>query len=147
MRLPLTDSQCEHLRIVRAAQLADWRNGRPQVVDNLFVEEEVVRLMSSMGRADYLGLDGRVWVGNLGEGELPCVLDAPKEVASCIVRWAGAVGLPDLIEALPSMPEGGEVCPLCHGTREMPQEVMPRREDGFRYHCRRCGGLGWTNPA
>jgi hypothetical protein len=135
MRLPLTEQQREHLRNVREAQLADWRAGRPQVVDEMFVEEEVVRLMSGMGRAAYLGLDGRVWVGNLGEGESPQALDDPKDVASCLVRWADAVGLPDLVEALPAMPEGGEVCSLCRGTREMPEDIMPRREDGFRYYC------------
>jgi hypothetical protein len=100
--------------------------------------------MSGMGRAVYLGLDGRVWVGNLGEGQLPSVLDDPKDVASCIVRWAGAVGLPELVEALPKMPEGGEVCSLCRGTREMPVEIMPRSDDGLRFYCMRCGGLGWT---
>src|SRR3954451_24004787 len=116
MRLPLTEQQREHLRSVRATQLADWRAGRPQVVDDLFVEEEVVRLMSGMGRAAYLGLDGRVWVGNLGEGELPRALDEPKDVASCIVRWAEVVGLPELVEALPPMPDGGEICSLCKGS-------------------------------
>ena len=103
--------------------------------------------MSSMGRAAYLGLDGRVWVGNLGEGELPRVLEDPKEVASCIVRWASAVGLPELVDVLPAMPEDGEVCPLCKGSREMPEEIMPRAADGFRYFCFRCGGLGWTKPS
>jgi hypothetical protein len=147
MRLPLTEHQREHLRHVREEQLAMWRSGRPQVVDELFVTDEVVRLMSGMGRACYLGLDGRVWVGNLGEGELPRVFDDPKDVASCIVRWASAVGLPELVEALPPIPEGGEVCSLCKGTREMAEEFVGRSEDGFRYFCRRCGGLGWTNPA
>jgi hypothetical protein len=143
--MPLTEQQREHLRRVREGQLTDWRAGRPQVVDELFVTDEVVRLMSGLGRACYLGLDGRVWVGNLGEGELPRVLDDPKDVASCIVRWASAVGLPELVEALPALPEGGEVCSLCRGTREMPEEIIPRAEDGFRYFCRRCGGLGWTS--
>jgi len=147
VRLPLTDKQGEHLRGVREGQLADWRAGRPQVVDEMFVTDEVVRLMSGMGRACYLGLDGRVWVGNLGEGKLPWVLDDPKEAASCIVRWASAVGLPELVEALAPMPEGGEVCSLCCGSREMPEDVMPRAEDGFRYFCRRRGGLGWTRQA
>src|SRR5262245_14532433 len=32
---------------------------------------------------------------------LPRVLDGPKDVASCIVRWSSAVGLPKLVEALP----------------------------------------------
>jgi hypothetical protein len=113
-------------------------------VDELFVEEEVVRLMSDMRRAAYLGLDGRVWVGNLGEGDLPRILDVPKDVASCMVRWASAVGLPELVEALPPMPEGGEVCSLCKGAREMPEDIIPRAEDGFWYFCQRCGGLGWT---
>jgi hypothetical protein len=141
----LTGHQREHLRRVREEQLAMWRAGRPQVVDELFVTDDVVRLMSGMGRACYLGLDGRVWVGNLGEGELPRVLDDPKDVASCIVRWASTVGLSELVEALPPMPEGGEVCSLCKGTREMPEEFIPKTADGFRYFCRRCGGLGWTN--
>lgn len=103
--------------------------------------------MSGMGRAAYLGLDGRVWVGNLGEGLLPQVLEDPKDVASCIVRWAGAVGLPALVDVLPPMPEDGGECSLCKGTREMPEEVIPRGQDGFRYFCHRCGGLGWTRKA
>jgi hypothetical protein len=144
MRIPLDKRQRDHLRSVRQAQLADWKAGRPQVVDDLFVQGEVVRLMSGMGRAAYLGLDGRVWAGNLGEGQLPHVLEDPQDVASCIVRWASTVGLPELVEALPPMPEDGEVCSLCKGSREMPEEIMPRSTDGFRYFCRRCGGLGWT---
>ena len=144
MRMPLTDEHRENLRGVRAEQLAMWRNGRPRIVDELFITDDVVRMMSRMGRACYLGLDGRVWVGNLGDGELPRVLSDPKDVASCIVRWASAVGLPELVEALPQIPEGGEVCSLCKGTREMPEELLPRAEDGFRYYCHRCGGLGWT---
>jgi hypothetical protein len=141
--LPLTEQQREHLRRPREAQLAVWRAVHRQVVDELFVERDVVRLMSGMGRAAYLGLDGRVYVGNLGEGELPRVLDDPKDVASCIVRWSGAVGVPGLVEVLPPMPEDAEVCSLCKGTREIPEEFAPR-EDSFRYFCRRCGGLGWT---
>ena len=43
MRLPLTEHQREHLRHVREEQLAMWRSGRPQVVDELFVTDEVVR--------------------------------------------------------------------------------------------------------
>jgi hypothetical protein len=145
--VPLTEQQREHLRRVREEQLADWHAGCPQVVDETFVSDDVVRLMSGMGRACYLGLDGRVWGGNLGEGELPRAFDDPKDVASCIVRWASAVGLPELVEALPPMPQGGEVCSLCKGSREMPEEFVGRAEDGFRFFCRRCGGLGWTIPA
>jgi hypothetical protein len=144
MRMQLTEQQCQHLRRVREEQLADWRAGRPHVVDELFVEEEVVRLMSGMGRACYLGLNGRVWVGNLGEGQLPRVLDDPKDMASCIVRWASAAGLLELVEALPPIPKDGEVCSFCKGAREMPEEFIPRSTDAFRYFCRRCGGLGWT---
>jgi len=147
MRLPLTDQQREHLRRVREEQLAMWRDGRPQVVDELFVTDEVVRLMSGMGRACYLGLDGRVWVGNLGEGELPAVLDDPKDVASCVVRWSGCIGLPELVNALPPAPESGTVCPLCRGSREMPAGWGEDRGDGFRYYCKRCGGLGWVAEA
>ncbi len=145
MQLPLTDQQHEHLRRLREEQLAIWRAGRPQVVDEMFVTDEVVRLKSGMGRACYLGLDGRVWVGNLGEGELPCVLDDPRDVASCIVRWSGCVGLPELVNALPPAPEGGLVCPLCKGSREMPDWVDDR-DDGFRFYCKRCSGLGWIAP-
>ena len=67
MRLSLTEQQQKHLRSVRETQLAEWR-ANPFIVDDLFVEQEVVRLMASMGRACYLGLDGQVWVGNLGRG-------------------------------------------------------------------------------
>jgi hypothetical protein len=143
MRLPLTEAQREHLRRVREEQLAMWRAGRPQVVDEMFVTDEVVRLMSGMGRACYLGLDGRVWVGNLGEGKLPWVLDDPKDVASCIIRWAVDVGLPELVEALPPMPAEGEVCSLCKGSGYMPDEFISSEERRW-FFCKRCGGLGWT---
>jgi hypothetical protein len=143
MQVPLTEQQRQHLRRVREEQLADWRAGRPQVVDEMFLTDEVVRLMSGMGRACYLGLDGRVWVGNLGEGQLPKDLDDSKDVASCIIRWAGDIGLPELIDALPPMPEVGEVCSLCRGTRYMPDEFIGDEERRW-YFCRRCGGLGWT---
>jgi hypothetical protein len=146
MRLSLTAEQHEHLRHIRQAQLADWRAGRPQIVDELFINQDVVRLMSGMGRAAYLGLDGRVWVGNLGEGEPPLVLEDVKSVASCIVRWSGTLGLPELVDALPAEPEGGLVCPLCEGSREMPGWVS-EKDDGFRYFCKRCGGLGWVVEA
>src|SRR5262249_27506281 len=102
--------------------------------------------MSGMGRACYLGLDGRVWVGDLGEGRLPWVLDDPKDVASCIVRWSGCIGMPELVDALPPAPEVGIVCPLCQGSREMPNWVNDR-DDGFRYYCQRCSGLGGIAPA
>jgi hypothetical protein len=95
MQIPLDKRQRDHLRSVREAQLADWKAGRPQVVDDLFVQEEVIRLMSGMGRAAYLALDGRVWVGNLGEGQLPHVLEDPKDVASCIgggLGWTRSEG-------------------------------------------------------
>jgi hypothetical protein len=131
MRLSMTDKQREHLRRVRDEQLADWRAGRPQVVDELFITDDVVRLMSG------------VWVGNLAEGQLPWVLDDPKQVASCIVRWSGCVGLPELIDALPPAPVGAAICPLCRGSREMPDFVNDR-DDGFRFYCQRCSGLGWV---
>jgi hypothetical protein len=145
MRIPLTDQQREHLRGVRKTQLADW-HAHPFVVDEIFVKEEVVRLMSGMGRACYLGLDGRIWVGNLGEGELPSVLSDPKGIASCIVRWSGCIGLPELVNALPPMATDGIICPLCHSSRETHNWVNDR-DDGFRYYCMRCGGLGWIIPA
>ncbi|MFO0961148.1 MAG: hypothetical protein U0800_27525 [Isosphaeraceae bacterium] len=66
MRMPLTERQRVHRRAVREEQRAMWRAGFPGLVDELFVTEEVVLLMSGMGRACYLGPDGRVWVGNLG---------------------------------------------------------------------------------
>lgn len=124
-----------------------WRDGRPQVVDEMFVTDEVVRLMSGMGRACYLGLDGRVWVGNLADGQLPWVLDDPKEVASCIVRWSGCIGLPELVNTLPQAPQGGGVCPQCQGSRVMPRGWGEDRSDGFRYYCMRCAGLGWVEEA
>lgn len=143
MRISLTDQHLEILRRVREEQIAEWRSGRPAVVDELFVEQDVVRLMSGMGRAAYLGFDGTVWVGNLGEGELPIALDDPKEVASCIVRWSGCIGLPELVDALPPKPQHGQICPLCEGTRDMPGWVNDR-DDNFRYYCKRCSGLGWV---
>lgn len=147
MQLPLTEQQRERLRHIREEQLAAWRAGRPQIVDEMFVTDEVVRLMSGMGRACYLGLDGRVWAGNLGDGELPEVLDELKDVASCIVRWSGCIGMPDLVNALPRAPANGTVCPFCQGSREMPPGWGDDRDDGFRCYCMRCGGLGWIVSA
>jgi hypothetical protein len=143
MRVSLDDRQREHLRRVRESQLADWRAGRPQLVDEMFVEQEVVRLKAGMGHSAYLGLDGTVYAVNYGEGFPPRVLDDPKDVASCIIRWAIDIGLPELIDALPPMPENGEVCSLCQGSRYMPDEFIGTEERRW-FFCRRCGGLGWT---
>ncbi len=74
---------------------------------------------------------------------LPCP-EMPITTPPSLVRWSTAVGLPELVEALPPIPEDGEVCSLCKGTREMPGEIIPRAEDGFRHFCRLFGGLGWT---
>jgi hypothetical protein len=55
----------------------------------LFVEEPVVRLMSGLGRAAYLGPDGRAWVGDLGGGEVPRVLGDPKSARISQDRRSG----------------------------------------------------------
>jgi hypothetical protein len=143
MKVALTDRQQEQLRQVRERQLAEWRVGRPQIVDEMFVEQEVVRLKAGMGHAAYLGLDGTVYSVNYGEAIPPEVLADPKDVASCILRWAADIGLPELIEALPSLPPDGEVCSLCQGSRYMPDNFIGTEERRW-FFCRKCGGLGWT---
>ncbi|HEX8203411.1 MAG TPA: hypothetical protein VF590_23245 [Isosphaeraceae bacterium] len=142
MRLSLDDGMRERLRRVRESQLEDARAGRPQVVDEMFIEEEVVRLTSGGGHSAYLGLDGRVHRVNYGEGFPPVVLDDPRDIAFALVRWAGDIGLPELVDLLPPAPKGDEVCSLCRGTRFMPAEIMAF-SDGRPLYCRRCGGLGW----
>lgn len=144
LRLPLTEEQVAHLRTVRESQLADWRAGCPQIVDELFTDENVVRLKSGMGHSAYLGLDGTIYTVAYGEGDPPCILDDPRDIASCVVRWAGCIGMPELVDSLPSIPENAEVCSLCKGSRQMDWEPSADEQDGFQYYCKRCSGLGWT---
>jgi len=145
MRLPLTDQLQERLRHVRESQFAERRAGFPHPPDEIFLEKEVVRLKAGMGHSVYLELDGTVYAVNYGEGLPPEILESPKDMASCIIRWASNIGLPELIEALPPIPEGGDVCSLCRGSRYMPDSWVD--EQGRRVYCHRCGGLGWTLPA
>ncbi|SIO58595.1 hypothetical protein SAMN05444166_5738 [Singulisphaera sp. GP187] len=138
MRLPIDEQLRERLRQLRELQLAECRAGRPQVVDEVFLNEEVVRLKSGGGHSAYLGLDGRAITVNDNEGFPPVVLEAPKDIASVVVRWAPEAGLAELVEVLPPKADGGAVCSLCDGTRY--EELQ-----GERWCCRRCCGLGWTN--
>lgn len=146
MRVPIDEQMRDRLRKVRASQWEDMLAGQPEMVDEVFLEQEVVRLMSGGGHAAYLGLNGQITTVNYGEGFPPGVLNDPKDVASVLFRWAGSIGMPELIDLLPRMPEDGEVCSLCNGNRYMPPEVLGS-PDGQRLYCRRCGGLGWTDAS
>jgi hypothetical protein len=115
------------------------------MVDEVFLERDVVRLTSGGGHAAYLGLDGTVYVFHYGDGRPPRVLDDPRDIASCIIRWATDIGLPELIDGLPAMLPGGETCSLCRGGRYMPEEWIGNNERRW-FFCKRCGGLGWTLP-
>jgi hypothetical protein len=128
---------------VREQQLADHRAGRPQLVCAIFLDRDVVCLQAGGGHAGYLGLDGRIHYVNYGEGFDPVVLTDPREVACVIVRFAGDIGLPELIDLLPVKPQGAVVCGICKGSRWMPPEVLASG-DGRPLCCRRCYGLGWT---
>jgi hypothetical protein len=135
--LPLPEPLRARLRQIRERQMADHLAGRPQLVCGVFYDEEVVCLRASSGHATYLGTDGRVHYENYGEGRDKVVLTDPRDVASAIVKWAGDIGVPELVELLPKRPEGAVVCRLCKGSRWESTESS-------RWCCRRCCGLGWT---
>jgi hypothetical protein len=137
MKLPIDDPLRERFSQVRETQLAEYRGGQPQVVDEVFLEEEVVRLTCGGGHSAYIGFDGRVIVVNYNEGFPPVLLEDSKHIASVIVRWASEAGLPELVGLLPLIPDGGEICSLCGGDRY-------ERWEERSWCCRRCGGLGWT---
>jgi hypothetical protein len=133
----------ERLLQIRERQMADHMAGRPQLVCGIFYDLEVVCLKAGMGYAAFLGLDGRVWAENYGEGFHPQVLTDARDVASVIVRWSGNIGLPELKELLPARPSGSFVCGLCGGSRWLPTSIMAH-DDGRPLCCLRCHGLGWT---
>jgi hypothetical protein len=133
----------KRLQQVREQQMADHRAGRPQLVCGIFSDTEVVILKAGMGHAAFLGLDGRVWAENYGEGFPPEVLTDARDVASVVVRWSGNIGLPELIELLPARPAGGFVCGVCGGSRWLPESIGVQ-DDGRPLCCLRCYGLGWT---
>jgi len=117
--------------------------GRPQLVCGVFYDEEVVSLRAGGGHAVYLGTDGRVHYENYGEGKDRVVLTDPRDVASAIVKCAGDIGVPELIDLLPARPVGAVACRLCGGSRwESPASTGD--PDGRLWCCRRCRGLGWT---
>jgi hypothetical protein len=135
--LPLTEPLRERLRQIRKHQMAEHRAGRPQQVCGVFYDDEVVCLRAGSGHATYLSTDGRVHYENYDEGMDKVVLTDPRDVASTIVKCAGDIGLPELIDLLPPRPANGFLCRLCEGSR---------RESGGadQWCCRRCHGLGWT---
>jgi hypothetical protein len=142
--LPLTEPLRERLRRIREHQMSEHRAGRPQLVCGVFYDEEVVCLRAGGGHAAYLGTDGRVHYENYGEGMDKVVLTDPRDVASTIVKCAGDIGMPELIDFLPVRPANGFVCLLCEGTRWEPPESTGD-PDGRPWCCRRCRGLGWTH--
>jgi hypothetical protein len=141
--LPLTEPLRDRLRQIRERQMVDHRAGRPQLVCEVFYDEEVVCLRASGGYAAYLGMDGRVHSENYSEGIAKAVLTDPRDVASTIVKCAGDIGLPELVDLLPARPPGAVVCRLCGGGRwESPASTGD--PEGRPWCCRRCCGLGWT---
>jgi hypothetical protein len=137
LALPLTEPLRQRLRQIRDRQMAEHRAGRPRLVCGVFYDEEVVCLRVFCGHAAYLGTDGRVHYQNFGEGQDQVVLTDPRDVAWAIVKCAGDIGMPELIDRLPARPANGLVCRLCEGARWESAE-------GDRWCCRRCCGLGWT---
>src|SRR5262245_49415512 len=135
--LPLTEPLRARLRQIRERQMADHLAGRPQLVCGVFYDEEVVCLQAGGGHVAYLGTDGRVHYENYGEGRDKVVLTDPRDVASTIVKCAGDIGVPELIDLLPNRPEGAVACRLCEGSRW-------ESAGASRWCCRRCHGLGWT---
>jgi hypothetical protein len=133
----------ERLRQIREKQMADHRAGRPRLVCAIFYDLDVVCLKAGMGHAAFLDLDGRVWAENYGEGFPPEVLTDARDVASVIVRWAGNIGLSELIDRLPARPLDAFVCGVCSGSRYLPVSIMVH-DDGRPLCCLRCYGLGWT---
>src|SRR5207249_3548267 len=103
----------------------------------IFYDQDVVCLRAGAGHALYLGLDGRIHHVNYGGGIDPMVLTDARWVASAIVRCAGDIGVPELIDLLPARPEGAFVCGLCNGSRWMPKEVLAS-PDGLPICCLRC---------
>lgn len=141
--LPLTEPLRARLRQVRERQMADHLAGRPQLVCEVFYDEEVVCLRAGGGHAAYLGTDGRFHHENYGEGIGRVVLTDPRYIASAVVKCAADIGMPELIGQLPPMPAGGVVCRSCGGSRwESPASTGD--PDGQPWCCRRCRGLGWT---
>jgi hypothetical protein len=135
--LPLTEPLRARLNQIRERQMAEHRAGRPQLVCEVFYDEEVVCLRAGGGHAAYLGTDGRVHYENYGEGKEKVVLTDPREVAATIVKCAADIGVPERINLLPARPVSASVCRLCAGTRW-------ESEGANRWCCRRCYGLGWT---
>jgi hypothetical protein len=92
--------------------MAEHLAGRPQLVCSIFYDKEVVCLRAGGGSAVYLGLDGRVHYENYNEGHAPVVLTDPREIAWAIVKHASEIGIPELIELLPTRPPGAVECKL-----------------------------------
>jgi hypothetical protein len=138
--LVLSEPLRERLRLIREHQLAEHRAGRPQLVCGIFYDQEVVCLRTGGGSAVFLGLDGRIHYENYGEGIDPVVLTDPRDVAWAIVKHAGDIGIPELIDVLPSRLEQAVVCKLCRGNRW----ETSGSSAADRWCCRLCYGLGWT---
>ena len=141
--LALTDLLRKRLAEVRARQMADHRAGRPRWVGDVFIDKDVVCLRAGGGHGVYLGLDGRLYYQNIGDGLQPECLVDPREVASALVKFAANINLPELLNQIAARPADGVVCAVCSGTRRMSAEVYGRPDDP-PVCCLRCRGLGWT---
>jgi hypothetical protein len=141
--LNIGDTLRDRLREVREQQMAEHLAGRPLAMCGIFYEREVVCLKAGCGHAAFLGLDGRVWAENYGQGLESEVFTDARDIASVIVRWAGNIGLPELVELLPTKPADAFVCGVCGGSRWLPTTIGVH-DDGRPLCCLRCYGLGWT---
>jgi len=137
MRLAINDSWRERLQELR-------RNQAIAAEVEATLGGEAVWLYGWLGNSAHLGLDGRVVGWAAADGLPPEVVDDPEYVARLVTLGSRWLGLPELVELLPPMPPGHQVCPWCEGRRWDDTPYAGHPEGGV---CLVCKGVGWRLPS
>ena len=139
MCLSIAKAWRDRLREVRSGQAIS-----PEV--ETLLGGEAVWLYGRLGNSAHLGLDGRVVEWAAADGLPPAMVGDPENVARLIALGARWLGLPELVNLLPPMPPGQQVCPYCEGRRWDETPYAGHSEGGV---CFVCKGVGWrpTNHA
>jgi hypothetical protein len=133
----LRDRLCA-LHLAQHAEMSpDWFSR----VEAAFAEGAVF-LWVGLGYANYLTLGGQV-VCTAPDDSRPGLVESLRAIANIIVRGARELGMPELVDLLPSMPSGLAACPGCGG-RRWDDTPHPGYPEGTV--CLICSGLGWQPP-
>jgi hypothetical protein len=115
-------------------------------LDEAMQSEDAIVMMSGLGPALYLTMEGRVIIHHYMDDDLPREASDKKEAYSAIVIGAKLSKAPELLSLLPARTVGAKDCTGCGGSGWKAVGESTQGEM-ITIVCWDCGGLGWSDDS